>query len=121
VNRSITMIGMVALVCAAGAANSVEIVNAPQDSLCAPGFQQLPVSRCMPLVIPANAHIDSSGHDWKCNPGYRQRGRKCERIESSNPGPAPGHHARIVLPPECHDHRNSNQSGRSPDILRRCD
>jgi hypothetical protein len=23
------------------------------------------------LGVPANAHVDYSGHDWDCDPGYR--------------------------------------------------
>jgi hypothetical protein len=32
--------------------------------------------------VPLNGHIDSSGNDWECNPGYRRAGRACSLIDN---------------------------------------
>jgi len=105
----------------AGSVNAVEIARDPHNSLCARGYQQRPGSRCVPLVVPTNAHVDASGHDWKCNSGYRKKGQVCERIEGPNGAVTSQRHRKIVPPPECGDHRDTGLGGRSPDILRRCD
>jgi hypothetical protein len=104
-----------------GAISAVEIARKPQKSLCAPGYQQRPGSRCIPLLVPENAHIDFSGHDWECNRGYRKTDEVCKRVRLPDAGAAPDPHRKIVLPAECHDHRDTGRGGRSPDLLRRCD
>ena len=115
------LIGAGLLVLQVGLVNAVEIPGQPGKSLCAPGYQQRPGSRCIPLVLPDNAHRGPSGHDWQCNKGYRKAGEVCKRVSPPEARAAPEPPRRIVLPAECHDHRNTGQGRHAPDLLRRCD
>lgn len=81
---ALSVCGLVATCCCplawnVSAAGDPDYVNASQSSRCAPGYQHRGGSMCVPLVIPANAHANSSGHDWECNAGYRKKGKGCER------------------------------------------
>ena len=36
---------------------------------------------CKKIIIPENAHLDSSGHDWECNRGYYKENGKCKIVK----------------------------------------
>jgi hypothetical protein len=34
----------------------------------------------VPVEVPANAYLDSTGHGWKCERGFRPQGATCEPL-----------------------------------------
>jgi hypothetical protein len=46
-----------------------------------PSSKQPAVSKPVKSTIPANSHLDYSGHDWTCNNGYRQQGNSCVKLD----------------------------------------
>lgn len=47
---------------------------------CSRGYVQVSGMACNPIVVPANAFLQSSGYDWQCERGYRQERDTCVPI-----------------------------------------
>ncbi|MFD2816007.1 hypothetical protein ACFSYD_19070 [Paracoccus aerius] len=41
---------------------------------CRHGYEEVSRTSCQPVVVPANAFLQSSGHDWQCEREYRKVG-----------------------------------------------
>ena len=83
-----------ALATSAGAAtpmsNVVATVHPADRPVCKHGYKLRGGSLCVPLVVPANAHIDQSGHDWECDRDYHKNGRACVRNSGVPQSTPPG-------------------------------
>jgi hypothetical protein len=72
--------------------------DVPQNSAgrkCKRGFQQK-AQACVPIEVPENGYLVSSGTRWQCNRGFRVSGQTCvairsARSEQSSPGTAGRH------------------------------
>jgi hypothetical protein len=69
------------LACKLTAGVAAQTVHPATSNECRRGYQRRGGSMCVPLVVPANAHVDSSGHDWECDRGYRKKLNTCERVK----------------------------------------
>ncbi len=68
------------LACKLTAGIADQSMHPAKSNECGRGFYRRGGSMCVPLVVPANAHVDSSGHDWECDRGYRKKLNTCERV-----------------------------------------
>ena len=69
------------LACKLTAGLAAQTAHPATTNECGRGFYRRGGSMCVPLVVPANAHVDSSGHDWECDRGYRKKLNTCERVK----------------------------------------
>lgn len=79
--RWIRILPLLALLMLAGAAASWAAPTAPdadRDELgqCKRGYYALGQT-CIPLELPENARLDSTGHAWVCRSGFYQSGAQC--------------------------------------------
>jgi hypothetical protein len=38
-------------------------------------------AHCISIIVPANAHLDGSGHRWLCDLGFESHAQSCTAIE----------------------------------------
>jgi hypothetical protein len=69
------------LACKLTAGVAAQTVHSAATNECRRGSHRRGGSMCVPLVAPANAHVDSSEHDWECDQGYRKKLNTCERVK----------------------------------------
>jgi hypothetical protein len=81
------------LAISAGAAtpvsNVVAVVHPADRPACQRGYKLRGGSLCVPVTVPANAHIDQSGHEWECDRDYHKNGGVCVRNSGVPQGTSP--------------------------------
>jgi len=72
------LLAVLTLACATGAWAAASSPDADRDELgqCKRGYYALGQT-CIPLEMPENARLDSTGHAWVCRSGFYQSGTQC--------------------------------------------
>src|SRR5690606_31769184 len=80
--RSLPLLALLMLACTAGAWAATTSPDADRDELgeCKRGYYALG-QICIPLEMPENARLDSTGHAWVCRSGFYQSGAQCLSVK----------------------------------------